>query len=296
MYNVKFFRYPSGWQVRVYDTVVGYHAPPDNFPGDYDDWFIRDHVWDDELQDYLYIPLHPNKTWLNPFTMQFEKEPVPYEDLQEDVERKKQRSLRSSMGRTVNAIYNISRANTWDWFITLTFNPAKVDSLNYGETVKKLSQWIKNIRRICPDMGYIIVPEKHKSGRYHFHGLFRNCEGLGFVPTDKRTSKGDVIYNVGKYRLGWTTATIIQDQSRVVKYIAKYINKDLCQVAFNKRRYWSSRNLSDPDVQEVMLDKAKLDQLVGRLGQVASYIKRVECSEVITTYYELPAGVTDEEL
>ena len=47
--------------------------------------------------------------------------------------------------------------------------------------------------------------------------------------------------NVGSYRLGWSTATRITDQAKVTKYIAKYISKDLCQVASGRKRYWCSR-------------------------------------------------------
>lgn len=293
MYNVKFFKYPSGWQVRVYNTLVGFHEKPDNFL--VNDEYMSAPVWDEDIQEYIYTML-PCETWVNPFTMKTEPVPVAYEDIKEDLEEKKKRSVRSSMGRTVNAVYRIARANVWDWFITFTFNPDIVDSFDYSATVKKLSMWLNNMRKASPDLGYIVVPEQHESGRYHFHGLFKDCEGFEFVPSSKCTNKGEVIYNVGKYKFGWTTATRIGSQDRVTKYIAKYINKDLCQVAFGKRRYWVSRNLNAADVQEVVLDKDKLNQLVSRLEKKASFIKQVECAEVVTTYFELPAGLDEEEM
>ncbi|AXF52344.1 MAG: hypothetical protein [Inoviridae sp.] len=252
-------------------------------------------MWDENEQEYFYERI-PDKAdvWLNPFTGKQEKAPTMFDE--KEYERKKQRSLASSMGRTVNAIYRLARANTWDWFITLTFNPDKVDSFDYSATVKKLSLWLNNAKKICPDMGYMIVPEKHPtSGRYHFHGLFKNCDGLGFVQSGHKDKKGRIVYNVGKYKLGWTTATEVTDNSRATKYIGKYINKDLCQVAFGKKRYWASRNLDEPEVTEVILDKDKMQMLVSRLSETASYIKRIENGEVTTTYYELPEGVCDEE-
>lgn len=294
MYNVKYFKYPSGWQVRIYDTIVGYHDKPDDIPDPYDDPSPVP-LWDDKLGDYVYerVKSGYKDTWFNPFSMKEEKMPVLYDE--KEIERKKKRSIASSMGRTINAVYQKARANTWDWFITFTFNPDLVDSMDYGLVVKKLSKWLNNMKLQCPDMGYIIVPEKHKSGRFHFHGLFRGCDGLGFVPSGKQTFKGDVIYNVGKYKLGWTTATKINDQTRVTKYIAKYISKDLVQVAFNKRRYWASRNLDEPDVTEVVLDKQKQDMLAGRLAEKATHIKKIENGEVVTMYYELPPGGMDDE-
>lgn len=293
MYNVKFFKYPAGWQVRVYDTIVGYHARPDGFYRHTED-IIPSPCWDGDIEEYVYERI-PDKAdvWWNPFTLREELAPVEYDE--DEIARKKKRSLASSMNRTVNAVYKIARSNVWDWFVTLTFNPQKVDSFDYSNTVKKLSKWLNNSKMLCPDMGYVIVPEKHESGRYHFHGLFRGCDALGFVDSGHVDKKGNKVYDIGRYRLGWVTATKVQDQSRVTKYIAKYINKDLCSVAFNKRRYWCSRNLADADVQEVILDKDKLAMLISRLDESATYVKRIENGEVVTTYYELPKEVALDE-
>lgn len=294
MYNARIIQYPSGWQVRVYSRIVGYH---DNRP---DDWFLTDAgcpeypLWDPEIQEYVYERIPWKDTWINPFNGREEKAPVEYDE--ELIAIKKKRSLANSMNRTVHAVYHKARSNVWDWFVTLTFNPDLVDSFDYGLTVRKLSKWLNNLRRCAPDIGYIMVPEQHKSGRYHFHGLFRDCADLEFVPSGKVDGKGNMIYNVGIYKLGWSTATQIVDQSKVTKYIAKYISKELCQVAFGKKRYWASRNLQDAPVQEVILDSAKLQQLVGCLDAKATYIRRFESGDIITTFYELPKEATDEDL
>lgn len=294
LYNVKFFKYPSGWQVRVYDSVVGYHDnSSDCIIKDDDNGFYP--LWDMELGQYVYqrVKKGYGDTWYNPFTEREEKAPVEWDE--DEILKKKKRSIASSMGRTINAVYEKARANIWDWFITLTFNPEKVDSFDYQSVVKSLKNWIDYIRRFSPDIGYIIVPEKHESGRFHFHGLFRSCDGLQFVSSGKTDKKGNLIYNVGAYKLGWSTATRINDQSKVTKYIAKYISKDLVQVAFNKKRYWASRNLLDPEVVEVVLDRQKQEMLVSRLADKASHIKKIENGEVVTTYFEIPEGVCNEE-
>lgn len=294
-----FFKYPHGWQVRVYNQIVGIKSWEDEFYYNYDyysDEFNREPVWDVDLQEYVQCIPDPKKTWLNPFTDQYERPPRMVEDIMEDEKKRKERSIRSSMGRTVNSIYHIARSNSWEWFITFTFNPELVNSLDYTETVKKLSKWLNNIKTENPGLGYIIVPEMHKSGRFHFHGLFKNCGGLQFTPSGKKTPKGDPIYNVGRYKYGWTTATRVTDQSRVTKYIAKYINKELCQVAFNKKRYWASRNLDQCDVQEVILDNEKMKKLKEKLAASAVYVKKVETAEIVTTYYEIGKEVLDDEI
>lgn len=118
---------------------------------------------------------------------------------------------------------------------TLTFNPDKVDSFDYSETTKKLSKWLNNMRRTCPSMKYVVVPELHKSGRWHFHGLFSNVENMVFVDSEKRDKKGRVIYNVGKYRLGFSTATKIDDVAKSITYVTKYVTKELCEVTYGKK-------------------------------------------------------------
>lgn len=292
MYNARIIQYPSGWQIRVYNQLVGFR---DNRP---DDWFITDAgcseypLWDGELQEYVYERVPWDDTWINPFNGRQEKAPVPYDE--ELIAAKKQRSMAVSMNRTVNAVYHKARSNVWDWFVTLTFNPDLVDSFDYGAVTKKLSVWLSNLRRSAPDLGYLVVPEQHKSGRYHFHGLFRDCAGLDFVPSGHCDRKGNCIYNLGFYSLGWSTATKICDQSRVTRYLAKYISKDLCQVSFNKKRYWASRNLQDAPVQELNLDYVKLQKIVSRLDKTATYIRRLQCGEIVTTYYELPKEVCDD--
>ena len=67
------------------------------------------------------------------------------------------------------------------------------------------------------------------------------------------------------------------------------------QVAFNKRRYWASRNLNEPEVTEVVLDRQKQDMLASRLAEKATYIKKIENGEVVTVYYELPPGEISDE-
>lgn len=74
------------------------------------------------------------------------------------------------------AIYDIARSDCWEWFLTYTFEQSKVDRYDYSWCSQKMSDWLKNMRRVCPDMKYIVVPEQHKDGAWHFHGLFKNCK------------------------------------------------------------------------------------------------------------------------
>lgn len=164
------------------------------------------------------------------------------------------RSVASSLNRSKNTLYSFARCNTWDLFVTLTFD-TRYDRTNYTSLLKMLRKWLNNLKRICPNLGYIVVPEEHKrleeNGKhaYHFHGLFANCQELTLVqacsPSGRKlcTKSGLPIYNIKNYHFGFSTATYVTDTYKVANYISKYITKALCIRQKNKRRFLTSHNL-----------------------------------------------------
>lgn len=222
MYNVKLKKYPDGVQVQIFDSIVGLSEiwnsnNPINFvnkeDGDFDEErfkMIKDskeHMKELDTLEYA----HP-----------------------EDLERmRKEHSEYTSFSRTVQVVYELARSNVWDWFLTFTFKPDLVDRYNYDACSKILKNWFIVQRRNFPGLKYIVVPEQHKDGAWHFHGLFSNCDGM-CVPSGK-TINGEPIYNVGTYKWGFTTATKVCSNERVTKYISKYITKDLCKVTAGKK-------------------------------------------------------------
>ena len=200
-------------------------------------------------------------------------------------------------------IYDISRCNSWDLFVTLTFDPKKVDSFNYDDVTKKLQNWLIVMRRNNNNLKYIIVPELHKSGRFHFHGLFANCDGLKLVDSGERDSKGNIIYNIDNYKLGFTTATKVINTDAVNKYIAKYVTKDLFKNTMYKRRYWASKNCNKPTVKESFVD---IDEIIKKLDnrcellskKVKEYTYTNEQGEEFTNqiiYYELDSILSQND-
>lgn len=168
-------------------------------------------------------------------------------------------SIKRSMRRTKQVVHDLAKSNDWEYFFTLTFDPMKVDSFNYEEVTRKLSQWLKNIRKKCPKLKYIVVPEHHKSGRWHFHGLFVNCDDLKFVDSGKKTDKGQPIYNVDNYRYGFSTAIRLSSIDAITTYITKYITKELCELTRSKKRYWASRNCDRPIEYKYLIEGFEKD-------------------------------------
>ena len=99
---------------------------------------------------------------------------------------REEENKRRSVSRSKQTIYELARNGVWDWFVTLTFDGSKVDRYNYAEVTKKLSTWLNNLRKKSPDLQYLFVPEQHKDGAYHFHGLVSNLENVKILDSVKK--------------------------------------------------------------------------------------------------------------
>ena len=237
-YNVRLFTYLDGkQQARIYSKAIttGKEKEPNPPP-------------EDEDIDCPFLPPGQKATWYT----------EPKTRTQEDIEH----SQRVSMNRTIQKIYEIARANRWEYFITLTFDPQKHNSKNYDYITGIMHDWLKYLKKTyAPDLIYLIVPELHSDGqKYHFHGVFANCGDIPFLESGHKIGD-EPIYNIGAYKFGWSTATKVKDTFRVSSYITKYITKDLCSVTMGKKRYWSSKNCNRPIVQNYHMTQEEIDQI-----------------------------------
>lgn len=146
--------------------------------------------------------------------------------------------------RAKTNVYDICRSNEWDYFLTLTFSPDKVNRYDYSECLKKLQRRFENIRnKYAPDMKYVLVPELHKDGAVHFHGLISGCNSKYFEPAINPQDgsfiyfKGNKVYNWNLYTLGYATATAVLDTQKVSFYITKYLTKQSAEFLKGKRRF-----------------------------------------------------------
>ena len=200
-------------------------------------------------------PFDPHIIEFNPFSGEVET----LVDL-EAQEEHRANCVRASLSRTLTAIADLSRSNAWEWFVTFTFDGNMIDRYDYSAVSKALSTWLSNVRRKCPDLRYLVVPELHKDGAYHFHGLLANCDGLGLVYSGVIQNKKKV-YNISSFRLGFTNVQEVTDTNRVSVYVTKYITKDLCELTPGKKRYWCSRNLARPVVERYSIGGKELQSL-----------------------------------
>lgn len=235
-YNVKIITYPDlTKQYRIYQNTIG--------------------------NDDLSIPVRPrNRGDRNPFDGKVCK------DILVDIKDYKDHVDEVSIKRTKKKVYDYAKSNEWQWFVTFTFSPDKVNRYDYDECTKYLSKWFNNLKRSSPALSYLVVPEQHKDGAYHFHGLFSGINERQIVWTGKYVVKRvrglrskfvrtkEKIYKIGSYKLGWMTATRVREMEKVTSYITKYITKDMLNGLHGRKRYWCSRNLVLPLEEVFTLD------------------------------------------
>lgn len=271
-YNVRLIEYPNGEvQVRRYSSPLEIKEP-----NDYEEERI--------LDDYI----------RNPFDNKLTRCVDDFSELDNVRHATQEENETRSFNRTKNKIYDYSRCTNWEKFITFTFNKEKVDRYNFDECSRVVRQWIHNQRRNAPDLQYLLVPELHKDGAIHFHGLLANTGKMKFVDSGKRTKDKQVIYNMGAWSNGFTTAIDVYNTHGVSKYIGKYITKELCALTKGKNRYFVSTNLPVPHKSSFLITDDKdfgdlLDMISNSFGVEVVHISqpRKQGSYVDVDYYEL---------
>lgn len=109
-----------------------------------------------------------------------------------------------SLKRAKDKIQDIVLCNNFDYFVTLTFNPQKVDSFNVDEVKNAIKNWLnKGVQR--RNYSYIAIPEYHKSGRIHLHALM---SGDLLLSDSGHRHNGKIIYNITDWqeKFGFCTA------------------------------------------------------------------------------------------
>lgn len=150
--------------------------------------------------------------------------------------------------------------NDFDTFWTLTFDPKICDEAIEDEyRYEEMRKWLHKMRarhrrKSDENFNYIAIPERHKSGQIHWHMV---TGGLDIELVDSgKMYKNQKIYNCPDWKHGFTNVQRMRSKSKISSYVTKYITKDLLYspVRKNKRKYWSSKGLSLPDVYGVSDD------------------------------------------
>lgn len=177
----------------------------------------------------------------------------------EPTKAEKEKNRQDSLKRAKKKVFEIASANEWHYMATFTLNKDVIDRYDSAEVQKRFSSWLSNMVQRKGLKG-LFIPEKHEDGAIHFHGLMNDALTMHFSKTYKvmgikkpmgerklrnmkksPTSQGvKPVFNVGEYKLGFSTAIPLDEQSavdevdknttRVSHYITKYCTKDLDKI------------------------------------------------------------------
>lgn len=167
--------------------------------------------------------------------------------------------MERSMRRARAKLRRLALANQFEYFVTLTLDPARIDRYDGAAIVKALGRWADNMVR-RHGLRYILVPERHKDGAFHFHGFFA---GPGLKAEDSGVEwDGRPVYNLPQWPYGFTTAQrLYGDYHAAVGYCCKYIGKQSGERALG-RWYYSGGALREPQKLYADLDFGAVENSV----------------------------------
>lgn len=168
---------------------------------------------------------------------------MPGEKTPEEMAEERDQSKKSNMYRVRTKIKDYVLSNDFDTFWNLTFGDERDDD---ERCFTRISNWLKYMKKKHGNFDYIFIPERHKDGCLHFHGVTGGFKGEMIDSGVKR--KGQMVLNCVEWRYGFSNCTVIRDKDKASSYITKYITKDMDEetVGKGKKKYWSSRGLRLP--------------------------------------------------
>lgn len=195
------------------------------------------------------------------------------------------KKLDSSISRSKRVILEKALCNHWDWFCTFTIAEENFDRKDLVRWRDTFTQWMRDQRKKGFPIQYLLVPEQHKDGSWHAHGLFSglpDAELISFKEMDKqgyRSSKGRRLakklrtsdyFNWPAYQknFGFCSFGRIKNSVAAGFYITKYITKDNDRMVkdVGLHSYYVSRGLQgatkhldfygrDPEIDMLLVNK-----------------------------------------
>lgn len=125
------------------------------------------------------------------------------EDLQEERDYK-----RSALYRSVKMVERLFYSNNFQFFTTLTIAPSLgIDRSDYGACKQAVTSALNRFVKEYPGSTYLLVPDFHEDGSFHFHGFFNLSVGTN-----------EALKKAGHFR-------IVKYGARRTKYYSPLLNK-----------------------------------------------------------------------
>lgn len=166
------------------------------------------------------------------------KQPIKFKRIIKSFHNCYSYKLDSSISRARSKIYEYLTNNEFTYFVTLTINN-NYNRFDYSSIRRKISSIIRTMRKKgYSNLNYILIPEKHKNGAYHFHGFFSSGFGEDFYINDN----GFLSWLSYDY-IGYSSISKIKNYEASCKYVLKYVNKDMCKAFKGDYLYFHSQGL-----------------------------------------------------
>lgn len=171
--------------------------------------------------------------------------------------------LENNIIRAKSKVLEYALCNDFEYFVTLTLDSKKMNRDNINEYIKKLGQYIRDIRKSTGEkIEYVLIPERHADGlNWHMHGLMKGLKDLRKYNINENIPK-KMKDKIKKYReenlnlyewvgysqkFGFNCIEPIMNKEACSRYITKYISKnidnDMGVTEKNKKKYYCSRGL-----------------------------------------------------
>lgn len=146
--------------------------------------------------------------------------------------------------------------NDFKLFCTITINQAFYNRQDLDNLRRLINDRIRYYRKKYKlPLKYILVPEQHKKGGWHFHGVL-DASFKKFVYVNQNGYDSLSIFDF----LGFSSCELIRDKARISSYILKYMTKDFALRHRGKHLYFCSRGLIKPILKsEIAYNNNNLD-------------------------------------
>lgn len=161
-----------------------------------------------------------------------------------------------SLSRSRKIVLEKALCNKWDWFVTLTLDPSKVNRYDIDSFYKSFCDFCNNEKKRYGKFQYLIVPEQHKDGAWHFHGLlagdlrissFRDLSAAGGTYPRYLTDHDFYRWDPYHKRFGFCSLGSLRHPVASAFYVSKYVTKDDSSMVnqVNRRLFWASQGLNN---------------------------------------------------
>jgi len=177
--------------------------------------------------------------------------------------------LNEAFCRAKSMVLQYALCNKWDYFFTGTLDQKKFNRYSLDRYQTQLSQFIRDKRKSYgTQVQYLLVPEQHKDGAWHIHGLLSGLPASSLrrfrYPEPKKLVQSDYL-NWPDYmrKFGFCSLAPIDSPVATAFYITKYVSKELSRRGgdLGKHLYFHSRPLQKAEkASDVYYYNTGLDQ------------------------------------